>query len=267
MENNVLVLGATGFVGGFITKHLQDRYCVYSPTRQELDLTDYQSVLNYFAVNKIDVVVNCAGSVDSNLINFNADSAKTNLLIFGNLYAARNQFTKLINIGSGAEFDRSRGIDQFTEEMLFLSQPKDHYGLSKNIISRMSYNTDNFYTLRLFGVFGRTESSKRLLKKVISGEEVDVADRYFDYFYINDLIPVLEYYISNTPKHKDINVVYASKILLSEFLRKFCELHKASDNNIKLSGSIGLNYTGSATKILELELPFIGIDQGLKDYI
>jgi GDP-L-fucose synthase len=267
MASNILVLGSTGFVGGVVAKQLQNWYSVYAPTRQELDLTNYDSVLNYFASKSIDVVVNCAGNIDSDLSNFNPASASANLSMFGNLYTVRNQYTKLINIGSGAEFNRNCDINQAAEETIFSTVPTDHYGLSKNIIARLIAATEDFYTLRLFGVFGPTESPNRLLKKVISGEEVQVDDRYFDYFYINDLIPILEHYIICRPKHKDINVVYPTKRRLSHFLAEFCKLHNLPSDNIKLSSNIGLNYTGSSSKIEELQLPFVGLTQGLKDYI
>jgi GDP-L-fucose synthase len=267
MASNILVLGASGFVGGVVSKQLQNHYTVYSPTRQELDLTNYQSVLNYFSNNNIDVVIHCAGNVDSNLANFDVNGVSSNLLMFSNLYAVRSQYAKLINIGSGAEFDRSTHINQLAEEMIFTSTPTDHYGLSKNIISRIVATTENFYTLRLFGVFGTSESHNRLLKKVICGQEIQITDRYFDYFYINDIIPILEHYINFTPKHKDINVVYSTKIQLSNFLTEFCKLHNLSGDNIKLSSTTGLNYTGSSNRIEELQLPFVGLTQGLKDYI
>ena len=266
MASNILVLGSTGFVGGAIVDQLQDRYCLHTPTRQELDLIDSHSVGRYFASQTFDVVINCAGNMESKLFPFSVSAATENLLIFNNLYAQRKHFHKLINIGSGAEFDRRYSIDCAAEEDIFLKTPTDHYGLSKNIVSRMIFNTDNFYTLRVFGVFGRTESATRLLKKVISGQHVTVSDRYFDYFYINDLVSILDHYINHLPKYKDINVVYPNKIRLSDFLNQFCEIHNLPKTNIKISDSLDLSYTGSASKLNDLPIIFSGLLQGLKDY-
>ena len=49
MVNDILLLGSTGFVGGYVAKELQNEYNISTPTRQELDLCDYQSVQNYFS--------------------------------------------------------------------------------------------------------------------------------------------------------------------------------------------------------------------------
>ncbi len=266
MASNILILGSTGFVGGVLVNGLQKQYCVTAPKRQELDLSNYHSVSNYFRDKSFDVVINCAGNMESRLSPFITNAATENLLIFNNLYAVRKQYQKLINIGSGAEFDRRDNIDSALEEDIFLKTPTDHYGLSKNIVSRMTFSTDNFYTLRLFGVFGNTESKSRLLKKVLLGEPIKITDRYFDYFYINDLIPVVEYYINHSPTYKDINVVYPQKLQLSDFLNQFCEIHNLSKSNIELVKERGLAYTGNANKLADLKISFLGLTQGLKDY-
>lgn len=266
MASDILVLGSAGFVGGYIVQELQNLYNLSTPTRQELDLKDYNSVQNYFSSKTFDVVINCAGNMENKLFPFDVAAATENLLIFNNLYAVRQKYHRLINIGSGAEFDRCANIDCANEEQIFLKTPTDHYGLSKNIVSRMSYNTDNFYTLRLFGLFGKTESKSRLLKKVLAGEHIEINDRYFDYFYIKDLIPILDYFINKTPKYKDINVVYPEKIRLSNFINQFCEIHGLTKSNIRISDTPGLSYTGSSSKLINLPINFSGLLQGLKDY-
>lgn len=266
MENSILILGATGFIGKFLTKSLCEQYNVYNPNRTELDLANTESVLSYFSNRTFNVVINCAAKVESDLSHFNSSVVSTNLLIFSNLYQVRDSYDKLINFGSGAEFDRTTNIDQAAEEQIFSCMPKDHYGLSKNMISRLIASTDNFYTLRLFGVFGSDEPQHRLLKKVINNDTILLQDRLFDYFYISDLLTVLDYYINCEPRYKDMNVVYPEKNTLSNFVENFCMLHKLSGNNIKMSDTKGLNYTGSAKKLQELNLKFIGINQGLEDY-
>jgi GDP-L-fucose synthase len=267
MANNILVLGASGFVGSVVSEHLAGTHNVLTPSSRELDLTNHRAVTKYFADKDIDVVVNCASNMNTDLYPFNSAAATTNLMIFNNLYAVKAAYKKLINIGSGAEFDRRIAIVDAKEEDIFTKIPIDHYGLSKNIIARTVANTDNFYTLRLFGAFGPSESPSRLIKRVIAGVPVDLNDRYFDYIYIQDLLPVIQYYIDSTPKYKDVNVVYPEKYQLSSFLKQFCELHNLNEDNIKISRTPGFAYTGSADRISELKLPMLGLKQGLKDYI
>jgi GDP-L-fucose synthase len=201
------------------------------------------------------------------MLPFDPAAANANLKMFANLYAARGCFGRLIQFGSGAEFDRSRHIFNAREEDLFLSAPIDHYGMSKNICSRIAFDTDNFYTLRLFGVFHHSEPAKRLLPRVLSKEPTVLEDKYFDYIYLEDILPVIEYYIEQaTPKFKDINLVYPEKTLLSYFVQKFCDVNKIDDSHVTISAVPGLNYTGSSVRIQELNLPMLGMEQGFERY-
>jgi hypothetical protein len=101
----------------------------------------------------------------------------------------------------------------------------------------------------------------------LSGDPVILEDKYFDYYYIEDLLPVVQYYIdSKKPKYKDLNVVYPTKTLLSYFVKQFCQEHKLDGKNVKLSSTSGLNYTGSSVRIEELNLKLVGYETGLERY-
>jgi UDP-glucose 4-epimerase len=266
MANNVLVLGGTGLVGGYLAKALSDSHNVYAPTRQQLNLQDTHAVLELFNNKDFDIVINCAGSTDADMANYDPAVTNTNLGIFANLYAARKQFGRLLNFGSGAEFDRRVNITSAREEDIFLRQPVDHYGQSKNFAARMCFDTDNFYTLRLFGVFGPTEPDRRLLKRVLAKEDMVLEDKYFDYFYIEDILPVVLHYINSDPKFKDLNLVYPEKTLLSYFVKQFCDIHSLPDNHITVSKTTRSNYTGSSVRIEELNLPMLGVKEGIRRY-
>jgi GDP-L-fucose synthase len=268
MASKILILGSTGLVGGFLAAQLSQEYNVVCPTRAELDLLDTHSVLDYFNKNPVDVVINCAANTNSAMTPFDSDAIKTNIGIFTNLYAVRDFYNRLLNFGSGAEFDRSRNITNVREEELFLSLPHDHYGMSKNAIARIVFDTDNCYNLRLFGVFGPQEPDHRLLKKIAAGHTVTLIDKFFDYIYINDILPVVKYYIDqDCPKFKDINLVYPTKTRLSYFVQQFCSYHKLPGNNVVISTEPGLNYTGSAVRIETLDLPMQGLEKGIQEYL
>lgn len=267
MESKILLLGGSGLVGSFLKGALCDDYAVYAPTSLDLDLLDADAVKYFFRNNYFDVVINCAANTNSQMTPFNDQAFKDNISMFNHVWLEREHYGRLINFGSGAEFDRSRGIFNASEEQLFASTPYDHYGMSKNTISRAIFDTDNFYTLRLFGVFGPQEPEYRLLQKVKSGESVVLEDKYFDYFYIEDILPVVHYYIeTEKPKFKDINLVYPTKTLLSYFVKQFCQIHNLDRKNIKLSATHGLNYTGNSKRLEELELTLAGYKQGLERY-
>jgi GDP-L-fucose synthase len=267
MENKkILLLGGTGVVGNYLKDTLCNKYEVFAPTRQQLNLLDIDDVKYFFKNNYFDTVINCAANTDSKMTTFNDQAFKDNVAMFNHVWLQREHYNKLINFGSGGEFDRSQNIFNATEEMLLQRTPADHYGMSKNIISRTIFESDNCYTLRLFGVFGSNEPEHRLLKRVLSGEAIELEDKYFDYYYIEDILPVVCNYIDKKPKFKDVNLVYPTKILLSYFVREFCKIHDLDDSNITINPQRGLNYTGDSTRWQELRINDIGYLEGLKRY-
>ena len=261
----IAILGARGTVGGFLYSSLSQKYAVTGITRDQLDLMDATAVDNYFAHNPFDVVFNAAINPDSRVIA-DVKVAQDNFTLFTNLYRVRHMFGRVIHFGSGAEFDQTRPISNVHEENLFGIMPTDPYGMSKNVTSRIAYTTDNWYTLRLFGVFYPTELPRRLLPKILSNQPVTLTDKYFDYLYLEDLLPVAEAYINNTPVHKDMNLVYPTKILLSDFVKRFCDYHLLSGDNITYGEFSDLSYTGNGDKWQSLNMPQLGIDMGMIKY-
>lgn len=262
----ICILGGNGLVGSTLVKNLPHRYIIHYPNRSELNLFDTKNVSNYFDKNNFDVVINCAADTRSQMVVPN-DVLSNNVNIFLNLYKNKDKFKKFINFGSGAEFDRNFNIDNVCEEELFNKFPNDIYGMSKQICSKISYITDNFYTLRLFGVFGITEPNTRLLKKVIAKTGMTLQDRFFDYYYVEDVTPVIEYYINEeNPKYKDLNLVYNQKIKLSDFVIKYCNFHNIDYNHISITETLEKSYTGNSEKLNSLNLKLLGLDEGLKNY-
>ena len=261
----IAILGARGTVGGFLYNSLKSKYDITGITRDDVDLSSADSVSDYFSKNKFDVVFNAAINPDSRLIA-DIKVAEDNFTMFTNLYNVKNMIGKVIHFASGAEFDQSRSISMAREEDLFTVMPTDPYGMSKNVTSRIAYSTDNWYLLRLFGVFYPTELSRRLLPKIKTNQPVILTDKYFDYLNLEDLLPVAEFYINNDPVYKDMNLVYTEKMLLSDFVKRFCLFHGLRGDNITYGNLSELNYTGNGDKWQSLNLPTQGIDAGLKKY-
>ena len=263
MASKILILGSTGFVGGFLTNQLSKEFKVYSPIRHDLNLLDFDLVKTYLSKNYFDVIINCAGDTNSNTDVFDPKVLNTNVGIFTNFYLLRSYYGKFINFGSGAEFDRSKDINS-TEEDLFRSFPLDHYGLSKNITAKIIRDLKDFYHLRLFGVFGPSEPDTRLPKRLLANSQLSLEDRLFDYFFIEDVLPVVKYCIYQDSVYKDINLVYQEKIKLSEFVNRFCLTHKLTPNiDIKNNG---LSYIGSSNKLSSLNLKLLGLEKGIEKY-
>lgn len=60
----ILVTGSSGFLGSRIVEYYKKRYDILTPTHGELDITDEMKVLNYFELNKPDIVIHCAAISD-----------------------------------------------------------------------------------------------------------------------------------------------------------------------------------------------------------
>ena len=261
MSNKILLLGA----GGYIGRYLSGVFDTIPITRKECDLTDRSSVENMLKKHRPDVILNCAANLNLELGSFNHNHFADNLNIFLNLYGLRDNFKKLINFGSGAEFDRKKPIHNALEKDIRIIKPTDHYGLSKNIIANICMDTPNFYTLRLFGCLHHSESSNKLFKRLsTTNQPIVIDDKYFDYIWLEDLYPIVKHFVNSSPAVKDINLVYGKKFLLSELLNKFITLHNLDVEVIYKAG--GLNYTGSSLLIDSFNFPLTGIELALEKY-
>lgn len=257
----IVILGAGGFLGKCILKYLKN-YNLIAITRKELNLLNYFEVQTWLVNNEPDIIINCAiaGGTKSGINLQSFDDVKNNVSVFLNFYNNSQYFSKFINIGSGAEFDLDTDIDNFTEDKILNVIPKDSYGYSKNLISRLVLEKPNFYTLRLFGCFDNLEPNYRLFKKLLNSEKIIIKDRKFDYISAEDFCKILEFYIENNDLIKDINCVYQNKLWLNEILNKFNIQFVCDEINL-------LNYTGNGDKLKTLNINFEGLDAGIKKYI
>lgn len=262
----IAVLGANGFVGSTLAKHLTTDNLVIPVTRQSIDLLNSQAVEQYLKASKFDVVINAAASMTQ------AESItdiRNNFGIFMNFYSNSSHFGKFINLGSGAEFDRSTNINRVNESDIFHVLPKDSYGLGHNLKSRLCYDKDNFYTLRIFNCFGSGEIPTRIFPRFLNKEKGKlfqiVNDREFDYFSIQDLCTVVEHYVYNNNLPKDVNCVYEKKYKISQAMKLFCQMQNLPQDICITSTSMN-NYTGNDQLLRSLKLPLSGLNYGFKNY-
>lgn len=263
----VAVLGANGYIGKYLTAWLQYRSFVVVPvSRQTINLLDHYQVTQWLTQERPDVIVNCATATGNfQVTDFVYQDVQNNLGIFLNFYNNSHLFNRFINVGSGAEFDRTSNIDCANEYEIFLKQPQDSYGYSKNIISRLCIEKENFITLRLFGCFDNSEPEFRLFQKFVKNNQVDIVDRYVDYISLSDFCLVLEHCLNNNTK-QDINCVYQEKYLLSEIFKIFQKFHSIK-TELNVTEIDLKNYTGNGNLLAELNLSLNGLVQGIKNYI
>lgn len=263
----VLVTGGNGFVGRHIVNYLTTQgYQVLAPSSQELDLRDNLQVQNWFDTNTVDAVVHCALSGREVLPSTDPQYLTDGLLMFRNLWRCRTEFGKLINLGTAYELDLTKNNSLVTEDEFLNHLPLTSYGYSKNIIARIIRETDNFFNLRLFGVFHETESDSRFFKRVMLHNQVTIfSDIYLDYIYLEDIFPVITSVLSGC-QIKDINMVYDTKYRLSEVAGMLCDSLNLPRDKIVVKHVGNENLTGDSGKLSSLKLPAIGLLNGLRKY-
>ena len=250
---NILITGGNGYIAKSISKGLwecSDRTNITSITRKDFDLTDRNATNNWFKNQYFDVIIHTAVAGGSRLKKDNGDIFYQNIQMFYNLLNNKHCFGKLINFGSGAE----------------LGMPSDPYGLSKNIISKIIDNEDNFYNIRIYGVFDENELDTRFIKsnikRYINKESIEIhQDKLMDFFYMEDLVELVKHYIykNNLPKNIDCTYSkYTSLLDISHIINNL-STYKVK---INIGKGKGKKYIGNP---ILLNIKWVGLKQGIKE--
>ena len=260
----IVIIGAGGFIGSYLTQFFSINNNVIPIFKGGLNLLDNREVHDFLKGTTPDVVINAYSAGGKDRVNEQSlDIMSTNLIVFDNFIKNKHLFKKYINIGSGAEFT---GSGMHHEDDILTCVPTTAYGLSKNIISRMCLQEPNFYTLRLFGCFGKGEPSFRLFTKYLSGQdEFKIDDKYFDNISIKDFFLVMRFFVTSDPIHKDVNCVFPKKLLISEQIKLLSEV---TGHVRPITYDVGSSdYIGSSARIQSLGLLTNDITNGMKAYL
>jgi UDP-glucose 4-epimerase len=258
----VLITGGNGYIAKALYTSLKELYDVTAISRSDFDLSCREQTCNYFKDKFFDVVIHTAIKGGSRLHKDAPETTHYNLSMFYNLLANKASYAKLINIGSGAE----EGI------------PTTPYGLSKSIISKLVESELYFYNIRVYAVFDENELSTRFIKANIirycNNESILIdQDKYMDFYYMKDLISVVDYYIRKNPKYelcpKLFNCSYKYHLTLGEIAAVINTLGDHEVDIVIKDRTFGTPYTGSYT-MPEIEntsipyIPTIGLVDGIK---
>jgi GDP-L-fucose synthase len=263
----ILVTGARGFVGNFISKHLAEKHTVLTPTREELDLLNLEQVETWFKNNEVDVIVHCALSGREVLSSTDPIYLSDGLLMFRNLWLQKRHYSRFVNLGTAYEFDLTQDNNNILEYDFVQHLPKTSYGYAKNLVARIIRDTPNFFNLKLFGVFHETEKSNRFFQRVkLQNEVVINNDIYLDYIYLPDIFPMLDRMVEGRSQHSDVNMVYHHKYRLSDMAKVLCNHLGLPVSKIKITNPTGNNLTGNSVALNSYNFNLIGLEQGLRNY-
>lgn len=263
----------------FLAKQIKDyffnsEYDLYFSTRKDFDLVSANQTRRFFNDKYYDVVVNCAINGGIRGREDTLQDFLNNIQMFKNLVDNRDGFGKLINFGSGAEFDRSLDIDSCSEEEVFARNPKDYYGLSKNIITREIYKYDKFFNIRIFGCFGKYEKDTRFLKanikKALNNQPLAVhQDKTMDFISANDLCRIIKFYFDNSIESlpKDLNAVYEQKYTLKKIAEMVKSYLNSKSEIVVQQETIAKSYTGSSERLSKMNIRLFGLEREIEQLL
>jgi len=245
----ILITGKSGYIAESLYKHLSVMHDVTSIGRSDFDLANSIDTRVFMTDKHFDIVIHTAVTGGSRLKKDSFKDMDTNLYMYYNLLQNKFSYDKLIHFGSGAE----------------LYMPEDPYGLSKRVIARSIEELDNFYNLRIYAVFDENELNTRFIKgsiqRYIDKEDIEVYEyKHMDFFYMQDLISVVEHYINNNNLPKTYDCVYEEKKTLLEIAMM---VNNLSDYKVAISANnnFGTNYIGEYKSI---GINYIGLEQGIR---
>ncbi|MEK3704945.1 NAD(P)-dependent oxidoreductase [Paenibacillus sp. FSL R7-0198] len=250
--------GPNGFIGRNLKEHLEKTHQVFVTSSTELDLCNLDQVMRFIDKNRINCVIHAATYTKRNL-NPGAE-LDANLKMFYNLEFCHNQLEKIIYLGSGAEFDKGQGIDLVSEDEIGRSIPDNAYGFGKYVMNHATRNSENIYNLRLFGVYGKYENWRttfisNLCCKAIFDLPLSIRqDCSFDFLYIDDIFPVVDWFLENSPAFHDYNVCTSAPYDLTEIARIVLDVARKDLPIVLLNNGRNMNYTGANNRLRD-EMP------------
>lgn len=251
----VFVTGASGFIGKNFRQYYGTKYKILAPSHKALDLLDSKAVDRFFSKNKVDVVLHLANKGGSQRDADFADSLSSNLRIFFNLVKNQHQFAKMVYLGSGAEYAKQYPIVKVKETDFGKRIPQDDFGLYKFIAAKYINDSKKIVNLRVFGVYGKYEDWRfkfvsNLICRALYKEPLVVLNNcVFDYIYINDLLRIIDYFISHKCKFNSYNIGASSHQQLATIARKIADIDDIPVPVVVKNKSLGLEYTSNNNRL------------------
>ena len=271
----LLLTGGTGFIGKNVLRLLPEKYEISAPRRAELNIIDQISVDNYLKDKRFDVVLHCAiltpGRNPNDKEEDILDYTMRGLL---NLKNHENEFEKIIYIGSGAEFDKSRDIIKAKEEILGEVIPKDAYGYAKYILTQIARHSGNIYNLRIFGCYGEGEQERRFIRSAITdclnNRPITIRqDCLFSYVLVDDLIKAIDLIINVNCNYHDYNICNTNCYKLSKLANIVSDKMDNRNGIVIQNSGFNREYTGDNSRFLNefKEFKFTNIKDGIEKEI
>lgn len=260
----ILITGSNGFLGKELSFYLGQEFEVTSLSRQDVDIANLEELKVFFKDKYFDIVLHCAVKGGQRIFQYDSNIVHENIKMFLNISKFSNQYTYLINFGSGAELDTRN--DLLKKHYVDQQIPEDYYGFSKNIIAQLCKLKKNFYNFRIFNVFSENEINSKMIKnnilRYINKDSIVIhQDKFMDFMYIEDLVLIIKKFINQEFEYNEIDCVYENKLKLSDIAKIINSL-----NNYKVDVDISNNELGNSYcgMYKNLKINYIGINDAIK---
>lgn len=257
LMRRILLTGAGphGFIGRNLAPALGERYEVFTPSSRELDLCDYDALARYVDERRIGTVIH--GALQNvTRVGFE-DAMLHDMQMFYNIEKLSGRLDKVLYFGSGAEFDKRFPMKQIREEELSRSVPADYYGLEKYAMVLHARASRNIYNLRLFGIFGKYEEwQSKFISNLCCKAAYDLPltvrqNCMFDFFYIDDLAPIVIWFLEHQPRHHDYNVCTGQPVDLVSIAKTVLEVSGKRLPVLVAKEGWNLAYTADHSRLAE----------------
>ena len=271
-SKNIFITGGSGFIGRNLQEYLHSKYTIFAPSHVELDLLDTKKVERFIQNNNIQIIINGANIGGGRDTIDQRDVVQTNLTIFFNIVRNLDSLEKVIHLGSGAEYDKSRPLIDVKEGDFDKQIPQDDYGFYKYVCSKYIDKTDKIISLRLFAVYGKYENylfkfiSNAILKNLFHLPIIISQNVYFDYLYIEDLIKIIDYFINHTAKHNAYNISSGKRIDLLTISETINNISNFKSKIILLNKGLNHEYSADNHRLTKeiTGLSFTSIEEGIR---
>jgi len=255
-RKKILLTGGSGFIGRNIQESfLAQKYEIIAPRHKELDLCDTEAVDRYFRENKFDFIIHSAVKPGHRNAKDLSGIFYSNTRMYFNIARHADEVERVLFIGSGSTYDMNNYKPRMQEDYFGTHIPTDEHGFSKYIAGLHIEKSKNIVDLRVFSIFGKYEDyairfiSNMMAKCVHDLPLTMKQDRRFDFLYIDDLMPVIDYFIQNKPQHTAYNVTPDETVSLRSLAEKIRMVaNKELPILIKTEGQ-GLEYSGDNSRL------------------
>ena len=268
MKYNLLLTGGTGFIGHNVLPILEKKFNVFAPKRNELNLFDSEVTRKFILENGIKLVLHCANPNPSKNIIDNKDRMlRDSLQMFISFYANRDILDKIVFLGSGATYDKTKDISSVTENEANNSVPKDDYGFAKFLMNYLAH--DNIYNLCIFGCYGPGDAESKFIthciRCVLRNEPITIKQNcLFDYLHVYDLGKIMSWILSEDVNYHTYNACSGKKVSLLQIAEEVKKQMNSDLPIIILNEGMNLEYTASNKRLLkEYREDFISIEDGI----